>query len=95
MTQSDMSYEDFTKYYQMADELCVYLEDHMYALTYEQRNEKISKLTSQDLLNLLKFGQQYSIHCDSFWAFCVDVANSPDLLKKLKSDETIEAMTIL
>ena len=35
MAQQDLSYEEFTQYYPLADELVAHLEDHMYALNYE------------------------------------------------------------
>ena len=40
----------------MADELVIHLEDHMYALTYEQRMAKINKMQPADLTALLEFG---------------------------------------
>ena len=53
MAEMDLTYEEFAQYYPLADELTYHLEDHMYALTYEKRMDKIGRMTADDLTRLL------------------------------------------
>ena len=95
MTKQDMTYEEFSEYAALADELVFHLEDHMYALTYEQRMDKISKMTPSDLSALLQFGIQFNIGGHEYWSLILDLANNQSILKKMKPYDAIEVMNNL
>lgn len=95
LAKQDLTYEEFSEYMPMADELVMHLEDHMYALTYEQRMDKISKMKPADLMALLEFGIQFNIGGHEYWSLILDLASNQNILKKMKPLDAIEVMNNL
>jgi hypothetical protein len=90
LQKSEMTYEDHSEYYPMADELVHY---------FEQMLEEDLQVSGSQVGMLINFGAQFGVGSHQFWDFCLeklqDTLGELDAAKSIKVINTLKECGLL